>query len=586
MIRKLFLFHILLFLVLGGLLYASGSLIFGSVIVHEVYAITIFTTFFILWYFIARLRIRLLHYILLFGYYNYLFLTYILFDLGKDTLGVPMTFKMIYPYLENYSLLSNLISTSTLIFAIVGYVFIIGLVFYFWNKVYKYINSRDRRRIQPRTLVLGSIPLILILIVFAIKFDVVKQKFNEHKINEPYLTLAFFDEAFDRQKESGDENAIEFANYTSPKGNGKNVVLIIADALRPDFFQSEEKLTPFVDSLIATSDFTAHQNLFSLGAFSFNGISGILSSSDVLYEQNFFIHDVLKKQGYDINFILSGDMTNFWNLKEHMTTESVDYYTDGYESFKYGRSDNLNDDQKNILDQLEQIEPYKGVPTFFYHHMMSVHQIGDLKEKYNRFQPSSIDLSSRDFDPQLLVNDYKNRMIQLDDYIRKLYTTLKKKNYLEDFVFVITADHGQSLGENGYFFHSKYINYESIKIPLIINSNNIADTTTVANQLNIAPTILEALDLKIPSTWKGRSLSDSIPQTIFQKQGNYYSMIWKEQQSTYQFFYDQKVNQFQLFDVSPISPEKYKDIFSDWESTKVDSLKRVLKNKFGLAEIN
>jgi len=191
-------------------------------------------------------------------------------------------------------------------------------------------------------------------------------------------------------------------------------------------------------------------------------------------------------------------------------------------------------------------------------------------------------LSSRDFDPQLLVNDYKNRMMQLDDYIQKLYVILKKKGYLEDFVFVITADHGQSLGENGYFFHSKYINYESIKIPLIINFNDIADTTTVANQLNIAPTILEALDLKIPSTWQGTSLSDSIPQTIFQKQGDYYSMIWKEQQSTYQFFYDQKVNQFQLFDVSPISQEKYKDIFSEWESTKLDSLKVILSSKFEL----
>jgi glucan phosphoethanolaminetransferase (alkaline phosphatase superfamily) len=585
MIRKLFLFHLLVFITLGGLLFASDSLTIHSTIVHLVYAVSIFTTFFGVWYVIARLRIRILHYLLLLGYYNYLFLTYILFELGKDTIGVPMTWKMIYPYLENYRLLSNLISTTTLIFAGIGYILIFVLVFYFWNKIYRYMHSRSWVKIQPRTFVIGSTPLIIGAVIFVLKIDVFKQKFNAHKLNEPYLTLVFFDEAFERQKEPGDENAIEFANYTSPKGNGKNVVLIIVDALRPDFFQTEEKLTPFIDSLISTADFVAHQNMFSTAAFSFNGISGILSSSDELYEHNFFLHDVLKKQGYDINFILSGDMTNFWDLKGHMTTESVDFYTDGYDSFKYGRSDNLNDDQKNILDQLEQIEPYKGVPTFFYHHMMSVHQIGDLKDKYKRFQPSSIDLSSRDFDPQLLVNDYKNRMIQLDDYLQKLYTILKNKGYLEDAIFVITADHGQSLGENGFYFHSKYINYESIKIPLIINSNNLADTKEVANQLNIAPTILEALDLKIPKTWKGVSLSDSLPQTIFQTQGDYYSMIWKERDTTYQFYYDQKVNVFKLFDVSPNSQEKHKDIISKWEVSRLDSLKRVLKSKFQLNQI-
>jgi glucan phosphoethanolaminetransferase (alkaline phosphatase superfamily) len=586
MIRKLFLFHFILFLALGALLHASGSLTFKSFIVHEVYAISIFFGFFLVWRMIAQFRIKIAHYIWIFGYYNYLFLTYLLFELGKGNLGVPMTWKMIYPYLENYRLLGNLISTPKRIFTMVGYIFILGIVFYFWNKVYRYVHSREATRIQPRSLVLASIPAIILVLLFVIFYDDVNTKFNEHKLNEPYLTLLFFDEAFDRQKEPGDENRREFQQYTSPKGNGKNVVLIIADALRPDFFQSDEQLTPFVDSLLATSGYAAHKSMYATTSFSFNGISAILSSSDKLYEQNFFLHDVLKKQGYDIHFILSGDMTNFWGLKEHITTESVDFYTDGYESFQHGRSKNLNDDQKNILDQLVHLESFHGTPTFFYFHMMSVHQIGNLKEHYQRFQPSSIDLSSKDFDPQLLVNDYKNRMIQLDDYIRQLYKTLQQKGYLEDVVFVITADHGQSLGENGYYFHSKYINYESIHIPLIVNSSQIFNTTQIASQLDIAPSILEALELKIPKTWKGRSLSDSIPQTIFQTQGDFYSMIWKERDTTYQLYYDQKVDTFQLFDVSPISQEKNKDIISEWEASTLDSLKRVLKSKFQLNQIN
>jgi glucan phosphoethanolaminetransferase (alkaline phosphatase superfamily) len=565
--------------VLGGLLCASDSLTFKSTIVHEVYAISIFTGFFIIWRIVARLGIKILHYLLLFGYYNYLFLTYALFEVGKENLGVPMTFKMIYPYFENFSLLKNLISTSTLILAVLGYAFIIGLVFYFWNKAYRSVRQRRSTQITSRTLVFTGIPVLLVAFVFIFKFEYFQQKFNGHKINEPYLTLLFFDEAFDRQKELGDENVLESQQYKSHTGNGKNVVLIIADALRPDFFQSEEQLSPFVDSLL-TADYVAHKNMYAIGSFSFNGISAILSSSKTLYEQNFFLHDVLKKQGYDINFILSGDMTNFWDLKGHITTKSVDFYTDGYESFKYGRSENLNDDQKNILDQLENLKPFNGTPTFFYFHMMSVHQIGDLKEKYKRFQPSSIDLSSSDFDPQLLVNDYKNRMLQLDDYIRKLYKTLEQKGYLEDFVFVITGDHGQSLGEDGIFFHSKFINPASVRIPLIINSKDTLDTDKVANQLNIAPTILSELDLIIPKTFEGIALSKQTPKTVFQNQGDFYAMVWEEKESIYQLFYDDSKKLYKLFDVTSSTGGDNEDILSQWEPPKIDSLKQVLKQHF------
>lgn len=509
---------------------------------------------------------------------------YVLFELGKDNLGVPMTLKMIYPYLENYQLLWNLMSVSTLIFAVLGYILIIGLVFYIWNKAFKKVTkSPFSIGVLPKIVRLFGVSAIaLVLLVFVWKSSYFWGKFNVHKIAEPYLTLIYFDEAFNRQKDKGDENALEQKNYSSPKGNGKNVVLIIVDALRPDFFQAEEKLTPFVDSLLTKDDFVFHKNMFATASFSFNGISSILSSSKTLYDQNFFIHDVLKKQGYDINFILSGDMTNFWDLKGHMKTPSVDFYTDGYESFKYGRSESLNDDRKNILDQLEDLKPFQNTPTFFYFHMMSVHQVGDINEKYQRFKPSSIDLSASGFDSQLLMNDYKNRMIQRDDYIHQLYTTLKRKGYLENYVFVITADHGQSLGENGIYFHSKHINYESVKIPLIINSNYVSNTKTLASQLDIAPSILEALNLNIPKTWKGKSLSDTIPQTIFQTQGDKYAMIWQQDLKTYQLFYNRKTNEFNLFDFSMKVTSKSNDISNQWETKTLDSLQRVLKEAFQL----
>ncbi len=582
MFKKLFLVHGILFVLLGLLLFSSDSLTQASTIVHILYAFSSFLVFMVFWRFTVYLKSKLLHVLFVFVYYNYLFLVYVLFEIGKDTLGVPMTLKMVYPYFANFSLLTNLISFITFVLVILGYLIFLCILMYLWNRLFKKAILRSSyssftRKRKAITLTVISV----ILILFFIKKDVLVQKFNEHKINEPYLTLLFFDEAFNRQKEKGQQNIIEKDRYKVQNGNNKNVIIIIADALRPDFFQSDEKLTPFIDSLLNNGQFTAHNNMFATSAFSFNGISNTLSSSRELYEHNFFIHDVLKKQGYEVNMILSGDMSNFWNLRDHIKTESVDFYSDGYENFKYGSSDNLNDDRQNILQPLDSLKPHSK-PTFFYFHMMSVHQIGHLDDSFKKYEPSSVDLSSKSFNDEALINDYKNRMIQLDSYVRSIYHKLKSKGYLDEAVFVLTSDHGQSLGEGGIYFHSKHINYESIKVPFISNISETFDPEKVTSQVDISPSILSSLDLEIPKTWQGVSVSDSIPKTVFQTQGDEYSMIWKENDKTLQLFYDQKKNVFKLHDISKDSEDKLTSMDEKYNPVRLDSLQRVLFSKFNL----
>lgn len=582
MFKKLFLVHGILFVLLGLLLFASDSLSQASTIVHILYAFSSFLIFIGFWRFAVYLKSKFLHVLFVFVYYNYLFLVYVLFEIGKDTLGVPMTLKMVYPYFANFTLLTNLISFTTLIFVVLGYLIFLCVLMYLWNRLYKKAILRSSSRSFNRKRKVITLTVIsVILILFFIKKDVLVQKFNEHKINEPYLTLLFFDEAFNRQKEKGEQNIVEKNRYKAQNGKNKNVILIIADALRPDFFQSDENLTPFIDSLLNSREFSAHDNMYATSAFSFNGISNILSSSRELYEHNFFIHDVLKKQGYEVNMILSGDMSNFWNLRDHIKTESVDFYSDGYENFKYGTSDNLNDDRQNILQPLDSLKPHSK-PTFFYFHMMSVHQIGQHENSFKRFEPSSVDLSSKSFNDEALINDYKNRMMQLDSYVKSIYEKLDSKGYLYDAIIVLTSDHGQSLGEGGIYFHSKHINYESIKVPFISNISETFDPEKVTSQLDISPSILSSLDLEIPKTWQGVSVSDSIPKTVFQTQGDEYSMIWKENDKTLQLFYDKKKNLFKLLDISKDTKDKLNSIHQEFNSLKLDSLQRVLFSKFNL----
>ena len=132
------------------------------------------------------------------------------------------------------------------------------------------------------------------------------------------------------------------------------------------------------------------------------------------------------------------------------------------------------------------------------------------------------------------------------------------------------------------YFHSKDVNYESIKIPLIINTDDLFDSNAVTSQLDIAPTILKALDLKIPKTWRGSIISDTIPKTIFQNQGDKYSMIWKNNKITYQLYFNKVLNKFNLFDISLESANRHNDISSLLTTYKLDSLKNILAKNFKL----
>lgn len=76
---------------------------------------------------------------------------------------------------------------------------------------------------------------------------------------------------------------------------------------------------------------------------------------------------------------------------------------------------------------------------------------------------------------------------------------------------VLTADHGESLGEHDYFYHHGNYLYESdVKVPLILSlPSRLPQGAVVDSQVrsvDIAPTVLELVDPAAPIRASGRSL--------------------------------------------------------------------------------
>ena len=330
----------------------------------------------------------------------------------------------------------------------------------------------------------------------------------------------------------GNQNVAARNGYPTYAGFEKNVVLMICDALRADHMSSYgyyRNTTPFLEALVSQGNALQLTNFYATSSRPVLGISNILSSQYSLSLGNFFIHDLLKKQGYAINFILSGDHTNFYGLKDYYGG-NVDMYADGYSLRRSGSAVSVNDDAL-ISTTLKELDDYDGTPAFFYLHFMSAHQAALVSQEHVAFEPHS----RRQSAPALeMINSYDNGLIQLDRHIHNTIQVLEEKGFLDDALIVITADHGQSLKKmnQDLFWHNRTTFMSEIRIPLVIvdTANDLFDTIELplfANQLDIAPTLIQRLGLPVPGSWRGESILHRSRQDIaFQQEGEFYSAIF------------------------------------------------------------
>lgn len=103
---------------------------------------------------------------------------------------------------------------------------------------------------------------------------------------------------------------------------------------------------------------------------------------------------------------------------------------------------------------------------------------------------------------------YELEVAYVDACIGSLLNFLDKQDMIRDSLIVLLADHGQGFIEHGYFGHPPHSLYnELVHVPLIIYCSAEPQTITENVQLlDVAPTILDILEIDPPTTFLGNSL--------------------------------------------------------------------------------
>jgi arylsulfatase len=109
------------------------------------------------------------------------------------------------------------------------------------------------------------------------------------------------------------------------------------------------------------------------------------------------------------------------------------------------------------------------------------------------------------------IAEYDAEIRYTDAEIGKLFAYLESKRLLENTIIVITADHGEGLGENDYFFeHGMLVNEGNIHIPLIMSHPEVREPlaiTSLIQNTDLAPTLLSEIGLKFPHEIDGIDFS-------------------------------------------------------------------------------
>ncbi len=188
------------------------------------------------------------------------------------------------------------------------------------------------------------------------------------------------------------------------------------------------------------------------------------------------------------------------------------------------------------------LEEHRATPFFLFWHMMDPHLPYTTKAQFReefaaagysgRFQGDPPVVPFQVLDPRpgrrwftqegppkpppltdadrKFVSDYYDAEIgEIDAAIGTVLDALRRTGLWERTIVAMVADHGEGLGEHGHYHHGYTLFEDQVRIPLIVRvpgraAGAVRDEPTAS--IDLAPTILGALGIAAPPSFRGRDL--------------------------------------------------------------------------------
>ena len=306
-------------------------------------------------------------------------------------------------------------------------------------------------------------------------------------------------------------------------GGDLNLLVVTLDTTRADRFGTygfNRGVTPRMDRLAEESvvfehataavplTFPSHTTIFTGDYPTRHGIRD--NGGFFLDASATTMAEVLKGAGYATGgFIGAWVLESRWGL-----AQGFDKYSDQFDLSKY-KVISLGTVQKSgeevVNDAISWLDTVKTRKFFGWVHLYDAHT------PYEPPEP---------FASQFPNQPYLGEMAYTDAQVGRLLDWLKTNGLDKNTVVIVTADHGESLGDHGEATHAYFVYDSTMHVPLIVKTpwNDTGRNASMVSSADIFPTVLDLLGLpKLKNPIDGVSLAQGIADPAARVGGTAYA---------------------------------------------------------------
>jgi arylsulfatase A-like enzyme len=229
---------------------------------------------------------------------------------------------------------------------------------------------------------------------------------------------------------------------------------------------------------------------------------------------------VLRANGYRSGAFISG-----WPLNgrlTHLNDSFDDFNEDLTRTYQLFNSSRWAEDVTPPAIEWLKNHAREDRPFFLWVHYFDPHSPYNYREHFADLKPNGAASPSGIEDESMRerVLNYDTEIAYMDWHLGQLLAAVEELGIRDSTLVVLTADHGESLGEHDYVGHGRHLYEDILRVPLIVRLPGQVKPgqviSTPVSILDIAPTILdltirETLEQKkAPLTFTGRSLASAI----------------------------------------------------------------------------
>lgn len=263
----------------------------------------------------------------------------------------------------------------------------------------------------------------------------------------------------------------------------KHVIIVVLESTRGEILEKEINGKPLAPNIrsIASSGFST--TAYSHAGFTVPSLKTLFTGEIEPDHQVPSLFTDLKNRGYRIG-VISGQSEGFGDISEvtGMRTEA-DTFVDAEilkekRAFAYAAKGSLLIDEAVLMQEFDK---NYGSPeqwrqsNFIYLNFQSAHFPYHHDGMENLTEPEPLPRGGiRQKNADRVIKTYWNAVSWSDHWIGKLVEQLKTLGVYQDSLVLVTADHGESLFDDGFLGHGHFINEQQTRIPLVLNRANVS----------------------------------------------------------------------------------------------------------------